>query len=174
MATTDENVPLAVALGTAEGFASSLPPRPPVDATFPYGMLNEGGAREFLSMYRWPVPIQYAFLQHIRKISVRIFVLDDSGSMGLSDGSRLVMANGQPRMINCSRWAELGDAMRFHVGLAQAGGIPSEFRLLNGAPPIRIGFDANHPPDKAQTLLHLFDESPGGGTPLCRHIRYAL
>ena len=43
-----------------------------------------------------------------------------------------------------------------------------EFRLLNGAPPLLLGQQdggANY-----QSLLRHFDGSPGGGTPLCRHI----
>ena len=35
-------------------------------------------------------------------------------------------------MVQCSRWAELGDAMRFHINLSKQALAPSEFRLLNG------------------------------------------
>lgn len=46
---------------------------------------------------------------------------------------------------------------------------PTEFRLLNGLPPLVIG----QPGDEASLtrLAERFDMSPGGGTPLCHHIR---
>ena len=60
--------------------------------------------------------------------------------------------------------------MKFHAGLAEAICLPTEFRLLNGSPPIILGrgdpSGAGH-----QALLALLDASPGGLTPLCRHIR---
>lgn len=60
-------------------------------------------------------------------------------------------------------------AMRFHVGLAQAALAPSEFRLLNGNGPLRLGF--SHADGAIVAVLNeAFDQQPTGGTPLCRHI----
>lgn len=70
------------------------------------------------------------------------------------------------RVVPCSRWHELVDSMRFHVGLAKAANAPSEFRLLNGAPPCLVGVDNNDTTD-ILTALH---GKPRGATPLCRHI----
>ncbi len=74
------------------------------------------------------------------------------------------------RFVPCSRWVELSTALRFHAGLAHAGGIPTEFRLLNASRPLRIGFDSSSSAN-VTLLCSFFDESPSGGTPLCRHIR---
>jgi hypothetical protein len=73
-------------------------------------------------------------------------------------------------VISSTRWAELSQAMMFHMQLAKAGAIPTEFRLLNGAPPVLIG--GNDPNEVVgwQTLECIFRDSPNGGTPLCRHI----
>ena len=72
------------------------------------------------------------------------------------------------RVTVCSRWTELVDALKFHVGVARHGRAPSEFRLLNSSEPILIGDGA----DDAgyEKLLKLFNEPPNGTTPLCRHI----
>ena len=35
-------------------------------------------------------------------------------------------------MVGCTRWTELGDAMKFHISFAKQALAPSEFRLLNG------------------------------------------
>ena len=62
--------------------------------------------------------------------------------------------------------------MRFHAELANAAGVLTEFRLLNGAPPIIVGR-----PDGGENMrvLHgLLSGSPGGGTPLCRHINEVI
>jgi hypothetical protein len=135
------------------------------------GIQNDGGAREFLSQHRWPPGLQEAFIQNLTKTPIRFFVCDDSGSMATSDGHRIIENHGKFQMAPCTRWTELGDAMKFHVGLAQAGCIPTEFRMLNSSAPIRIGFSPDEPLEAKQNMLALFENYPGGGTPLCRHIR---
>jgi hypothetical protein len=54
--------------------------------------------------------------------------------------------------------------MRFHVQLAQMARTPSEFRLLNGAPPIMVGTGDPQEVAGIQMLERAFDESPNGGT----------
>jgi hypothetical protein len=75
--------------------------------------------------------------------------------------------------VSCTRWTELAESVRFLAGLAHAAGTPTEFRLLNGAQPMVIGqrdfsgqSDAN-----LSALLRVIQTLPGGGTPLCQHIR---
>lgn len=152
----------------------SAPPSAPdsKSAGFFQGVQNEGGAREFLTQHKWPNALQDAFLANLAKTPIRFFICDDSGSMSISDGYRIVENGNQCSMSSCSRWAELGDAMKFHVGLAQAGCIPTEFIMLNSSEPIRIGFDPMAPLSDSKKMLSLFDNYPGGGTPLCRHIRH--
>ena len=55
--------------------------------------------------------------------------------------------------------------------VALAANAPSEFRLLNGAPPILLGGGDPNEINGHQLLCQRFEESPNGGTPLCRHIR---
>ena len=63
------------------------------------------------------------------------------------------------------------EALKFHVGLARASGAQCEFRLLNGAAPVTIGAGYRNEDVGYSTLMSAFEESPDGGTPLCRHIR---
>ena len=74
-------------------------------------------------------------------------------------------------VIPCSRWSEMTEALKFHVGLARAANAPCEFRLLNSAAPVSIGFGRNDEDAGYSTLIRAFEDSPDGGTPLCRHIR---
>ena len=43
-------------------------------------------------------------------------------------------------MVSCSRWVEMTEGLRFHVGLASAASAPTEFRLLNGMTTLRWVF----------------------------------
>jgi len=65
----------------------------------------------------------------------------------------------------------LTEALKFHVNFARQASAPSEFRLLNGAPPIRIGMNDSEEGNRLAALNAILEGSPSGGTPLCRHIR---
>jgi hypothetical protein len=104
----------------------------------------------------------------------RFFICDDSGSMMSSDGHRLIGEGNTSKLISCSRWTELTETLKFHVGLAQAANAPTEFRLLNGASPIFIGQDAESDANNVPTLTALLNGSPGGGTPLCYHLKSVM
>ena len=73
------------------------------------------------------------------------------------------------RILTCSRWSELTDALKFHAQIAHAASAPTEFRLLNSSVPISIGTDDGS--NSLNVLLSTFEGSPNGGTPLCRHIK---
>jgi len=130
-------------------------------------IVNESAVKEYLSANRWPNGLQEALIKGINRFPARYFICDDSGSMIASDGNRLVGSNDHFKVVPCSRWAELTDSLKFHVGLAQSAAAISEFRLLNNCPPVTIG---TGDPNSYAMLLDAFDRSPSGGTPLCRHI----
>lgn len=91
----------------------------------PVSNVNEGGAREFLTANKWPVGLQDCLLDHLNRIPIRFFICDDSGSMIENDGHKLVTsANGQNRLIPCSRWSELTESLKFHASLSNAACIP--------------------------------------------------
>lgn len=131
---------------------------------------EEGYTREFLSNKLWPAGLQKFLLKNVAKIPFRFFICDDSGSMACNDGKRLVGSGNNTKVVSCSRWTEMTESLKFHASLAQALNMPSEFRLLNSASPIQIGGSSAAPEDLG-VLNALFDQSPGGGTPLCRHIK---
>jgi len=66
--------------------------------------------------------MQSAFFASCKKIPIRFFIVDDSGSMVTADGMRIIRqgtgAAKEPtaKMIKCTRWAELTDALKFHAG----------------------------------------------------------
>lgn len=133
-------------------------------------VFNEYGAREYLTAKKWPPGLQNAAARTIGKFPIRFMIIDDSGSMGASDGNRLLHQGGKSVMQPSTRWKELVDIVKFQAGLAKAANALTEFRLLNNAAPVVVG----NPDDNAsyQHLNQVIDTSgPSGATPLCRHIR---
>jgi hypothetical protein len=107
-------------------------------------------------------------------------IVDDSGSMMTNDGHHLLTTRTGLKSVTCSRWKELSESMKFHAQLAHLADATTEFRLLNGAQPIIIGAsDSSHvdktlPNPMVEMFNAVLDGSPGGGTPLCRHIRAVI
>jgi hypothetical protein len=91
--------------------------------------------------------------------------------MGTPDGHRLITDSaGKDKMLPCSRWEELADALEWHAQVATGLGAPSEFRLLNptsyGQKLFRFGFDDDEEPRRFISKLG----DPRGQTPLCAEI----
>ena len=83
--------------------------------------LHELNATQYLTLHEWPIALQNAFLRNLARIPFRFFIIDDSGSMATSDGHRLIGRGHNKKMVSCTRWSELTDAVRFHAGFAEAG-----------------------------------------------------
>lgn len=130
-------------------------------------VIDEVNAISFLTSKNWPVGLQKQLIRGLSKVAYRVFICDDSGSMAGQDGQMLV---DNKKMMSCSRWSELTDTLKFHIALASASQSPTEFRLLNALSPVVVGEDPGLDERNIQTLLDVFESSPGGGTPLCRHL----
>jgi hypothetical protein len=107
----------------------------------------------------------------------RIFIIDDSGSMAQDDGRTLIKTSRETYLFQtCSRWHELTNLAKFHLGLVQTSGVRADFRLLNGLPSMSFG-NGNGTVIEDQMrgqLLQAFGRSPQGGTPLCGQIVQAI
>lgn len=138
-------------------------------------VLNEVACREYLTTHYWPPGLIDLFLKSLQRVPIRYFICDDSGSMAIDDGKKVLPAPAGStmnfRLVKCTRWNELTLALQFHAGLANAANAPTEFRMLNCCAPLLIG-DANSDPDGIgyRQFLSVLEGSPSGGTPLCRHI----
>ena len=172
--------PLAPGMVTAEAPASPViqqqmqshnvqqngPPPPAASAPF-----DEQALRQYLNRFLWPVGLQNVLIASLAQTPVRFFIVDDSGSMNLDDGQRVLKGPNGTKLVSCSRWRELVDSMKFHCELAHVASAPTEFRLLNGASPMKIGASAFDDETNIRRLNDVFDGSgPDGQTPLCRHV----
>lgn len=124
---------------------------------------------DYLTEQKWPKSLQNVLVKGSERFPLRYFIIDDSGSMARNDGHRRVGEGAASKLVQCSRWAELVDTVKFHAQLAEWAGLPTEFRMLNGAPPIVLGRKGDDG-SAYRALEDILDNSPGGGTPLCRHI----
>jgi len=52
--------------------------------------INEFGAKEYLKANNWPPGLQETALKTMAKFPIRFMIIDDSGSMGASDGHKLI------------------------------------------------------------------------------------
>jgi len=131
-------------------------------------------ARAYLDTLGVPPGLKSSFAQSISEFALRIWIVDNSGSMQTCDGKRAIeMANGKTGIVASSRWEELSDSLRWHARLAAAAQAPTELRLLNApagctSQVVSVGHGA------ADAELAAVDElvrsGPTGRTPLCAQI----
>jgi len=107
---------------------------------------------------------------------LRIWVVDNSGSMAIGDGTRLVDCGGPSKLksVPCSRWDELSLAVEYHSQISALISAPTTFRLLNGS----LGGDSDflvgeNADDMERAMDTMAKASPGGATPLTEHV-YAI
>lgn len=113
---------------------------------------------------------------------LRIWVVDNSGSMRTTDGNKIHMDQKTlaVKMISgCSRWSEMQQTVEYHARMAAITESPTIFRLLND-PGIIVGPQqfsiAEHGTESidielATALQTISNASPNGVTPLTSHIR---
>jgi hypothetical protein len=112
---------------------------------------------------------------------LRIWVVDNSGSMSINDGHRMVeTANKQDvKFVTCSRWAEIRETVEYHAQIAALLGAPTVFRLLNdpgrmcGPQQFSIAERGSDyiAEDLNTALSTMRQATPSGVTPLAEHVR---
>lgn len=151
--------------------ASASPP-PYHDEKFgwPTACPTKLALQTLLQEFGWPPGLQTVLEDEAKEIAFRFCILDNSGSMTREDGQILVYRHRQWHFDKCTRWEELTHNFAFHVRLAAALPLPTEFRVLNGWAPITVGALENNTNDGVTQLQAILRSAPAGGTPLCRHI----
>mmetsp|Transcript_12493 Transcript_12493/g.19325 ORF Transcript_12493/g.19325 Transcript_12493/m.19325 type:complete len:418 (+) Transcript_12493:67-1320(+) len=113
---------------------------------------------------------------------LRIWVVDNSGSMARDDGRRIVSTSGERndvKIVRSTRWAELQETACYHANMSALLSAPTEFRLLNN-PGSRNGPQRFSVAQRGKTYIEQDIEivnttmnktRPAGVTPLALHIR---
>lgn len=122
----------------------------------------------------------HELLLFTKTFSLRFWVVDNSGSMSLNDGHRFVNTKNKNtvKMVSCTRWKEIQEAVDYHAQLAALLQAPTTFRLLNnpgahvGPQEFSIGTNGLSSIDRdLQMARHIMkNASPQGVTPLAKHI----
>jgi hypothetical protein len=112
---------------------------------------------------------------------LRIWIIDNSGSMVTGDGHRLVETghNNDVRFVSCSRWAEIQETVVYHAQISALLEAPTVFRLLNDpgrmAGPQQFSIAERGSDlvseDLSIALNTIQNASPTGVTPLSEHVR---
>ena len=117
----------------------------------------------------WPEGLKQTIYQSCKKVAIRLFIVDDSGSMTANDGK--MIDHERTKMIKCTRWKELSESILFMAELSERLQAPSEIRLLNGADPIVVGIGKDGGGnDSLAFVKEVLSDEPAGQTPLCAHI----
>mmetsp|Transcript_10978 Transcript_10978/g.15471 ORF Transcript_10978/g.15471 Transcript_10978/m.15471 type:complete len:384 (-) Transcript_10978:35-1186(-) len=124
-----------------------------------------------------------AVYQNSKLFPLRIWVVDNSGSMITGDGKRLVETSkrSKVKLTACSRWAELQECVTYHANMAALMDAPTRFILLNDAglnvrQEYGIAISGMHglsSPEQSDVQFltsSLKKISPSGVTPLAKHI----
>lgn len=130
----------------------------------------------FLGSLGLPEGLQQELIDSHQAFPVRLWILDNSGSMSTGDGHRMVKTAQGERTVGCSRWAELADSLEWHARVSAHLGAASEFRLLNPVGPqmVRVGFGQDHADREVERVKQLCATQPTGSTPLCERVREAI
>jgi Mg-chelatase subunit ChlD len=122
-------------------------------------------------------------LEDVKNVfALRIWIVDNSGSMQKPDGHRIVASPNDPnsiRLVDSSRWDEIVECVEYHARLAGLIEAPTRFRLLNN-PGIHVGPQQFSIADNS-TGLNIAQQvnqacsimrraRPSGCTPLTSHI----
>lgn len=111
---------------------------------------------------------------------LRIWVVDNSGSMNAHDGNRMVNSSRKDsvRVVPCTRWKELQGTIEYHAQMAALLQAPTIFRMLND-PGAAAGPQLFGVADKGPAMIHsdlstalsVIDTArPSGVTPLMQHV----
>ena len=142
--------------------------------------LDKVAAKAFLTAQDWPKGLQSSFLENLESISLRYFICDDSSSMNTEDGTMLLKVGKKYKSVDCSRWSEIGECLKFHINLSRQALARSQFRFCNSGSPVMIGdHKGNANLKKAeeagyQSLLQRLNGHADGTTPLCKQVNEVI
>merc|ERR1712194_377517 len=127
--------------------------------------------------------LAHSLAQTIQTFPLRIWVVDNSGSMGAVDGHRFVETKNKRdlKVASCSRWNEIRDCIEYHAQMAAALEAPTTFRMLNdpscGPNSQQFGIaqtslDSGVLQEELDCAITIMKTAqPGGVTPLIQHIQ---
>ena len=140
----DDQLPMAVAVTEAPASADGvITPGPTsvmaqpqfrtVRRSLSHARIVDEGSLSFLASLGYPQGLREEVVTSCRQFPSRVWILDNSGSMGKCDGKKLLSMKDKASkmLVQCSRWEELSKSVEFHADLVASLQAPTDFRLLN-------------------------------------------
>mmetsp|Transcript_14592 Transcript_14592/g.21545 ORF Transcript_14592/g.21545 Transcript_14592/m.21545 type:complete len:401 (-) Transcript_14592:529-1731(-) len=128
----------------------------------------------------FPTGLAKALSSSTNFFPLRIWVIDNSGSMQKNDGHRIIetVKKNDVKIVPSTRWAEIQECVNYHSQLGALLHSPTSFRLLNDPGAMvgsqRFGVAEMGPqsiPQEVQQVREIMSKArPGGVTPLTQHI----
>ena len=121
--------------------------------------------RQILQSQGFPLGLASRLLQHTQNAPIRIWLIDNSGTMHRDDGHIVVQTSeGKVEIVDCSRWQEVSTTLRWHAELAAWVQTPLAIRFLHDpgshVGPQQLGVsaskhhNANEEVSRLKALLH--------------------
>ena len=153
------------------------------DITIPALAEHKGDtfARGILKDQGYPSGVIDALFENRDSFPLRIWVVDNSGSMRINDGTRILEESTQSnvKFATCTRWAELCQCIEYHIDMSGSLNAPTIFRLLNhpgkdaGDQQFSVANDSNQSVEenvkRAKQIMSL--TQPDMYTPLVQHVK---
>lgn len=185
------SIPLGVPVAEATSYPSldPIPVAKPLAEPSPVAVPLTDAQRSALARSGFPSGLVTQLVDSAMQFPVRIFVLDNSGSMQCPDGTRLVssLRNGKKTFatVASTRWEELADSVASIAELTETLGVRSDFHLLSpsGMPQfstIPASTKDNLIPtvgkttSASQLVAQMRRVSPSGGTPLTEAVQQII
>lgn len=119
-----------------------------------------------------------ALTENASRYDFRFWVVDNSGSMQIGDGHRIVHKDGKSKAVACTRWEEIKETVKYHAEMASVLDCPTIFQLLNNpgmrTAPQKFSIcehgESYSQAEVAQAIEIMRKVSPSGVTPLTQHI----
>mmetsp|Transcript_2681 Transcript_2681/g.4048 ORF Transcript_2681/g.4048 Transcript_2681/m.4048 type:complete len:431 (+) Transcript_2681:147-1439(+) len=140
---------------------------------------NDDFCNERLKSEGFSTGLARALSMNAKIFDRRIWVVDNSGSMEIGDGHRIVTTSDREIVSQTvTRWEELKDAVLYHAEMAAILNTPSLFKLLNPSPGLdkkdfAIGGSSgkNSSSDEIREARSFINRiTPVGPTPLTQHV----
>ncbi|KAL3943183.1 MAG: hypothetical protein SGBAC_002744 [Bacillariaceae sp.] len=129
----------------------------------------------------FPTGLIQALEKNVQLFPLRIWVVDNSGSMSAGDGHRIIETNNKKdvKLVKCTRWAEIQETVNYHTEMAALLAAPTVFRLLND-PGMALGPQQFSIAERGVEMIQeelrvarttMTNVTPTGVTPLAEHVR---
>lgn len=129
----------------------------------------------------FPVGLASTLLKHTHDFPIRVWLVDNSGTMHHNDGHIVTQTSeGKVEIVKCSRWHEICTALCWHAELAAWVQTPMAIRFLND-PGVHVGpqqlgvsaskhHNSNEEVAALKAMLHKIRPT-GGTTPIHNHLQ---